>query len=262
MSWRTALIILRFLQSVVDAVARKMSSTGANLGGRYPSALDTIQGMARAREAVATFFNCSPCEVVFGANMTTLTNHVARSVGRDLGSGDNVVVTMLDHDANVTPWRTVASETGAEVRVVPFDVTNCDLDKDQLKTLVDSNTKLVALGGAANSCGTVTDIKEAVAIVKEASAGRALVFVDAVHYAPHQLIDVHDLGCDFLVCSSYKFCGPHAGALYGKKSVLESLTPYKLTACTDLLPSPASCQSSKWETGGKVHILSFRSLKY
>ena len=114
---------------------------------------------------------------------------------------------------------------------------------------MDGNTKLVAIGAAANSCGTVTDISAAVDMVRTASQNKAFVFIDAVHFAPHQIIDVQTLGCDFLVCSSYKFCGPHAGLMYGKKSVLELLTPYKLTACTDLLPSSLSCQSSRWETG-------------
>ena len=237
------------VQDVIKSVCHKMSSTGANLGGSYPSALNTIQDMARARDTVAQFFNCAPAEVVFGANMTSLTSHVSRSVGRDLSRSDNVVVTMLDHDANVTPWTRVAEDAGAQVRVIPFTTDQCTLDMSALRDNVDTNTALVALGAAANSCGSITDIKTAVRMVKEASGGRALVYVDAVHFAPHRLIDVQELGCDFLVCSSYKFCGPHSGAMYGRSSVLESLTPYKLRACTDLLPAPASSQSSKWETG-------------
>ena len=237
------------VQDVIKTVCHKMSSTGANLGGSYPSALNTIQDMARARDTVAQFFNCAPAEVVFGANMTSLTSHVSRSVGRDLSRSDNVVVTMLDHDANVTPWTRVAEDAGAQVRVIPFTTDQCTLDMSALRDNVDTNTALVALGAAANSCGSITDIKTAVRMVKEASGGRALVYVDAVHFAPHRLIDVQELGCDFLVCSSYKFCGPHSGAMYGRSSVLESLTPYKLRACTDLLPAPASSQSSKWETG-------------
>ena len=126
---------------------------------------------------------------------------------------------------------------------------SCSHDLGSLETLVNTNTKLVALGAAANSCGSLTDIKTAVSIIKKASGGTALVYVDAVHLAPHQLIDVQDLGCDFLVCSSYKFCGPHYGALYGRARVLEQLQPYKLSACTDLLPGPASNQSNRWETG-------------
>ena len=226
-----------------------MSVPTANLGGSYPSALDTIQGMARAREVVATFFNCLPCEVVFGANMTTLTGHVARSLAQTLCPGDNIVVTSLDHDANVTPWKLIARDQGCEVRTVQFRREDCLLDLESYSKLVDANTKLVAVGAAANSCGSITDVKTVVDIVKKASGGQALVYVDAVHFAPHHCIDVAQLGCDFLVCSSYKFCGPHAGLMYGNKTVMESLTPYKLSACTDLLPSPLSSQSSRWETG-------------
>ena len=125
----------------------------------------------------------------------------------------------------------------------------CSHNLETLETLVDTNTKLVALGAAANSCGSLTDIKTAVSIIKRASGGGALVYVDAVHLAPHQLMDVRELGCDFLVCSAYKFCGPHYGALYGRASVLQKLEPHKLAACTDLLPCPASNQSNRWETG-------------
>ena len=130
-----------------------------------------------------------------------------------------------------------------------FMKETCLHNLESLETLVDTNTKLVALGAAANSCGSLTDIKSAVSIIKKVSGGGALVYVDAVHLAPHQLIDVRELGCDFLVCSAYKFCGPHYGALYGRASVLERLQPYKLAACTDLLPGPASNQSHRWETG-------------
>ena len=208
------------LQDVISAVSAKMSGTAANLGMTYPSAMETVRGVARAREVVATFLNCSPGEVVFGANMTSITNHLARSVGRTLSKSDNVLLTSLDHDANVTPWKLVAEEHGAEIRVIDFNPTNCCHDLDKLETYCDKNTRLVAIGAAANSCGTLTDIKEVVAVVKRASAGAALVYVDAVHLAPHRLIDVKDLGCDFLVCSSYKFCGPHAGILYGRETLL------------------------------------------
>ena len=236
-------------QTVISAISKQLSSPTANLGGSYSSALETIQGVARARDVTATFFNCSPNEVVFGANMTSITNHLARSIGRTLNEEDNVVVTNLDHDANVTPWVLVANEQNASVRRVDFDLSDCLLDLEALGKNVDKNTKIVAVGAAANSCGSLTPIKTVVEIVKKASDGKALVYVDAVHFAPHQLIDVQDFGCDFLTCSSYKFCGPHAGLMYGKAELLERFEPYKLTACTNLLPGPESCQSSKWETG-------------
>jgi len=236
-------------QSVVAAIAEKLSSPTANLGGTYTSALETIQGVARAREAAASFFNCLPNEVVFGANMTSITNHVARSVGKLLSEDDNIVVTNLDHDANVTPWVLVATERNASVRRIDFDLENCLLDLEALEKNVDKQTKLVAIGAAANSCGSLTPIKTAVEIVKKASDGKALVYVDAVHYAPHKLIDVQDLGCDFLTCSAYKFCGPHAGLMFGKAEQLMKLEPYKLTACSNYLPGPEYGQSSRWETG-------------
>jgi len=235
-------------QSVATAMYNQLLRPVANLGGSYTSALETIQGVARARETAAEFFNCSPQEVVFGPNMTSLTTHLARSVGRELTDQDNVVVTNLDHDGNVTPWVTVAEENSAGVRRIDFSLSNCLLDLEALEKQVDNNTKVVAVGAAANSCGSLTPIKTVVEIVKKASDGKALVYVDAVHFAPHKLIDVQDLGCDFLTCSSYKFCGPHAGLMFGKAEHLTKLKPYKLTACSNLLPSSAS-QSSRWETG-------------
>jgi len=234
-------------QRVVAAVAASLANSTANLGGTYPSAIETIRGMARARDTVAAFLNSSPEEVTFGANMTTLTLHVSRAIGRTLNQADNVVVTNLDHDGNVTPWTLMAEEKGIAVRRVNFKPGCCLLDLDHLENLLDTNTRLVALGAAANSCGSITDIAAAATIVRRLSP-KALLYVDGVHYAPHRLPDVQALGCDLFVCSAYKFCGPHAGILWGRKEVLERLEPFKLTACSNLLPSGAS-QSSRWETG-------------
>ena len=200
-----------------------MSSTASNLGGSYPSAMETVRGVARAREVCAHFFNCSAREVMFGANMTTITSHLARSLGKTLSSSDNILLTSLDHDANVTPWKLVAQEHGAQIRIIDFNPSKCCHDLEKLETNCDKHTKIAAIGGAANSCGSITDIKQAVVAVKRATKGAALVYVDAVHLAPHRLIDVADLGCDFLVCSSYKFCGPHAGILYGKEHLLRNI---------------------------------------
>jgi len=236
-------------QSVVSAMAERLSGPMANLGGSYTSALETIQKVGRARETVGAFFNCKPSEVIFGANMTTITSYIARSIGKTLGENDNIVVTNLDHDGNVTPWTLVAEDKGASVRRIDFDKSNCLLDLEALEKAVDGDTKIVAVGGAANSCGSLTPIKTVVEIVKKASDDKALVYVDAVHLAPHKLIDVQELGCDFLVCSSYKFCGPHAGLAFGKTEVLTKLEPYKLTACSNHLPAGNFGQTSRWETG-------------
>ena len=235
-------------QSVISAISHQLSVPTANCFKGYPSALDTVQCVARAREVAAEFFNCQPNEVVFGANMSTITNHLARSIGKLITDKDNIVVTNLDHDGNVSPWVLAASDKNASVRRINFTKSDCMLDLDELESNIDENTKVVAVGAAANSCGSITSIKEVVDIAKRASNGNAMVY-DAVHYAPHRLIDVQELGCDFLICSAYKFCGPHAGLMYGKEKLLKKLVPYKLSACTDLLPGPETCQSSKWETG-------------
>merc|ERR1711935_304487 len=236
-------------QSVIDAITRRLSSPTANLGGSFPSAKDTIQAVAEARETVALFFNCLPQEVIFGPNMTSLTMNMARSIGEKLLSTDNVVVTRLDHDANHTPWVKVALKAGAKITILDFIQPECYLDLDQLEQVVNENTKLVAVGAASNLVGTLTPIKKVVEIIKQKSRGNALVFIDAVHYAPHKPIDVEDFGCDFLVCSTYKFSGPHAAIMFGKKKLLEELKPFKLTASTELLPSSLNCQSNKWENG-------------
>jgi len=239
----------QYHQSVVDAISLYLSSPTANLAGDYPSAVTTRTTVVEAREAAATFLNCSTEEVTFGANMTTLTMHISRSLSKIFGHHNNVVVTNLDHDGNVSPWVLAARDAGSELRRVDFKKDDCLLDLVALEASVDSNTALVAVGGAANSCGSITDIKKVCQIVKKASFGKALVYVDAVHLAPHILPDVKDLGCDFLVCSSYKFCGPHMGLLYGRKDLMLKLDPYRLSACTDQLPGPKTLQASRWETG-------------
>ena len=236
-------------QSVISAISYELSSTTANLCQSYPSALNVVQNVARAREVAAKFFNCNSYEIVFGPNMTSLTNNIARSLGKLLTDKSNIIVTQLDHDANVSPWVLAANDKKSTVKLIKFEKSNCKLNLDELKSKVDENTKVVALGAAANSCGSITPIKTAVEIVKNASKGKALVYVDAVHYAPHGLIDVQEFGCDFLICSSYKFCGPHAAIMFGKAELLKSLDPCKLKACTELLPGFESCQESRWETG-------------
>ena len=236
-------------QSVISAISNQLSAPTANCFKGYPSAFNTVQCVAKTRQVVAEFFNCRPNEVVFGASMSTITTHLARSIGKTFTEENNIVVTNLDHDGNVSPWVLAANDRQASVRRINFDKNDCLLDLDELESNIDENTKLVAVGAAANSCGSLTPIKNVVEIARNASNGNAMVYVDAVHYAPHRLIDVQELGCDFLTCSTYKFCGPHAAIMYGKEKLLKDLIPYKLSACTDQLPSLKTCQTSKWETG-------------
>jgi cysteine desulfurase family protein (TIGR01976 family) len=185
---------------------------------------------------------CENDEVVFGANMTNLTFSMSRAIGRELQPGDEIVVTRLDHDANVMPW-SVLAEQGITIRVADIHPEDCTLDMVDLSRQINPRTKLVAVGYASNAVGSITDVA---AVVKLAHAVGALVFVDAVHYAPHGAIDVRALDCDFLVCSAYKFFGPHVGILYGKREHLARLHPYKVRPALEEVPS-------RWETGTQNH---------
>jgi cysteine desulfurase family protein (TIGR01976 family) len=200
--------------------------------------------IAGTRKAMADFFNCEANEVVFGQNMTTITFALARAIGRELKAGDEIVVTTLDHDANVAPWRAL-EEMGVVIRQVDIREEDCTLDLEDLKRKITSKTKVVAVGYASNMVGTINPAAE---ITKLVQAAGALMFVDAVHYAPHGLIDVKALDCDFLACSPYKFFGPHMGTLYGKKEHLQRFKPYKVRPATDAIPD---C----WETGTQVQEL-------
>jgi cysteine desulfurase family protein (TIGR01976 family) len=197
-----------------------------------------------ARAAMADFFNCGSNEVVFGQNMTTITFALARAIGRELKPGDEIVVTTLDHDANVAPWRAL-EEKGVVIRQVDIRESDCTLDLDDLKRKITAKTKLVAVGYASNLVGTINPVAE---ITKLAHAAGALMFIDAVHFAPHGLIDVKALDCDFLACSPYKFFGPHMGTLYGKREHLEKFKPFKVRPATNTSPE---C----WETGTQVQEL-------
>jgi cysteine desulfurase family protein (TIGR01976 family) len=197
-----------------------------------------------ARAAMADFFNCDSNEVVFGQNMTTITFALSRAIARELKPGDEIVITTLDHDANVAPWRAL-EEKGVVIRQVDIHESDCTLDLDDLKRKISAKTRLVAVGYASNIVGTINPVAE---ITKLAHAAGALMFIDAVHYAPHGPIDVKALDCDFLVCSPYKFFGPHMGTLYGKKEHLERFKPYKVRPATDASPE---C----WETGTQVQEL-------
>jgi cysteine desulfurase family protein (TIGR01976 family) len=197
-----------------------------------------------ARAAMADFFHCDSKEVVFGQNMTTITFALARSIGRELQPDDEIVVTTLDHDENVAPWRAL-EEKGVVIRQVDIQEADCTLDLEDLKRKITAKTKLVAVGYASNIVGTINPVAE---ITKMAHSAGALMFVDAVHFAPHGLIDVKALDCDFLVCSPYKFFGPHMGTLYGKREHLEKFKPYKVRPATNTSPE---C----WETGTQVQEL-------
>src|SRR5437763_5370567 len=223
---------------VIRAVESYLVSANANTCGAFETSRRNDAIIASTRGTMADFFNCDASEVVFGQNMTTITFALARAIGRELRAGDEIVVTTLDHDANVAPWRALG-EKGVVIRQVDIHEEDCTLDLDDLKRKITGETKLLAVGYASNIVGTINPIAE---IAKLAHAAGALMFVDAVHFAPHGLIDVKALDCDFLVCSPYKFFGPHMGTLYGKREHLQRFKPYKVRPAADAIPD---C----WETG-------------
>ncbi len=229
-------------QRVIDAIANYLSRNNANTGGAFVTSQRTDQMIADARAAMADLFNCAADEVVFGTNMTTLTFALSRALGRELKSGDELLVSCLDHDANVSPW-VCLEERGVKVRTADIKPADCTLDMFDLSAKIRRNTRMVAVGWAANAVGTINDVHE---IVRLAHAAGSMAFIDAVHYAPHGPIDVRALDCDFLACSSYKFFGPHLGILFGKREQMQRLRPYKLRACTEQLPD-------RWETGTQNH---------
>lgn len=197
-------------QSVIERMTDYLLWTNANHGGAFATSRASDQKELAARTAVAQFLNASrPEEIVFGPSMTTLTFHLSRSLAHTLKPGDKIVVTHLDHDANITPWTMIAEERGAEVLWVDFDNQSGKLDIDSLDKALEQKPKIVAIGYASNALGTINPVKE---IIQKAKAVGALTFIDAVQYAPHGIIDVQDLDCDFLSCSSYKFFGPHMSA--------------------------------------------------
>jgi len=231
-------------KQVIDAIQNYFVSANANTYGAFLTSRRNDETILAARAAMADFFNCDSNEVVFGQNMTTITFALARAIGRELKAGDEIVVTTLDHDANVAPWRAL-EEKGVVIRQVGIREADCTLDLDDLKRKVSAKTKLVAVGYASNIVGTINPVAE---ITKVAQAAGALMFVDAVHYAPHGLIDVKALDCDFLACSPYKFFGPHMGTLFGKREHLDKFKPYKVRPATNTSPE---C----WETGTQVQEL-------
>jgi cysteine desulfurase family protein (TIGR01976 family) len=209
-------------RSVVAAMEDYLLRHNANTHWFYPTSEETDEAIARAREALADFVHGSPDEIAFGANMTTLTFHLARALCRAWGPGDEIVVTELDHHANIDPWRALERERGVTVRLVPMRPETGTLDPEDLERAVGPRTRLLALGAASNALGTINDLPRAAALSRSAGA---LFFVDAVHSAPHVPTDVTRLGCDFLACSAYKFYGPHIGMLWGRKDCLDVLDP-------------------------------------
>jgi cysteine desulfurase family protein (TIGR01976 family) len=231
-------------KQVIDAVSNYLTGANANTCGAFETSRRNDAILASSRQAMADFFNCDADEVVFGQNMTTITFALSRAIGRELRPGDEIVITQLDHDANVAPWRAL-EEKGMVIRQVDIREADCTLDLEDLKRKLTNKTKLVAIGYASNAVGTINPVAE---ITRLAHAASALMFIDAVHYAPHGSIDVRALDCDFLVCSPYKFFGPHMGTLYGKREHLLRFKPYKVRPAPDTLPD-------RWETGTQVQEL-------
>ncbi len=228
---------------VVEAMSDYLLNHNANTHWAYPTSHETDEIIDRSRQTLGDFLNASPDEIVFGQNMTTLTFHLARSLGREWGAGDEIIVTELDHHANSDTWRSLERDRGVTIRVMPMDIETGQLDLNDLANLLNEKTKLVAIGAASNILGTINDFEKAVAMARETGA---LSFVDAVHFAAHELIDVKKTGCDFLACSAYKFYGPHIGILYGRKELLEAIDFPKLRPAPDYSPE-------RMETGTQNH---------
>jgi cysteine desulfurase family protein (TIGR01976 family) len=229
---------------VIDAISHYLAHTNANHGGYYATSRESDRVLEQAHRAMADFLGVDdPDCIVFGLSMTSLTFALSRSLARTWKKGDEIIVTRLDHDANVSPWVLAARDAGAEVRIVELDPTDCTLDLADFQKKLSPRTKLVAVGAASNATGGINPIVE---ITRLAHAVGALVFVDAVHYAPHALIDVPAWDCDFLACSAYKFFGPHVGIMWGRRELLEKLEAYKVRPAPDEPPG-------KWMTGTQNH---------
>ena len=228
---------------VVEAMSDYLYHHNANTHWAYPTSAETDAMLEASRVALADFFNATSSEIAFGLNMTTLTFHLARALGYTFSAGDEVVVTELDHHGNVAPWHQLAKERGVEVRTVKMDTATGQLDWQAFEQCVTPRTRLIAVGAASNALGTINDVTRAVRLARQVGA---LVFVDAVHYAPHELVDVRAMDCDFLACSAYKFYGPHVGVLYGKRELLDALDFPKLIPAPDYAPERA-------ETGTQNH---------
>ena len=230
-------------QAVVEAMSDYLYHHNANTHWAYPTSEETDVMIDSARRALADFLNADPTEIVFGANMTTLTFHLARALSRGYKRNDEILVTELDHHANIAPWRALEKERGVKVRMIKMIPETGELDWDDFSRQLSGRAKLVAIGAASNALGTINNVRRA---AEMAHSSGAQIFVDAVHHAPHGLIDVRDWDCDFLACSAYKFYGPHIGILYGRHHLLSSLDFPKLIPASDSAPERA-------ETGTQNH---------
>ena len=231
-------------QRVIDRVAGTLLQANANLGGAFGTSVAADRVLADARQAMADMLHAAtPDEIVFGANMTTLTLHISRCLAARFAPGDEIVLSRMDHDANVTPWVLMARDRGLVVKWIDFDTHACEFPDDALDRVLTDRTRLVAVGYASNCLGTINDVST---MSRKARAAGALMFVDAVQLAPHRPIDVAEIGCDLLVCSAYKFFGTHVGVLWGRGALLEEIPAYKVRPAHDTAPE-------KFETGTQNH---------
>jgi cysteine desulfurase family protein (TIGR01976 family) len=241
---------------VAEAMADYLYHHNANTHWAYPTSEETDAAIETARQTCAEFLNASPAEIAFGANMTTLTFHLARALARDWGSGDEVIVTELDHHANIDPWQRLARERGITVRTVRMVPESGQIDWKDFADSIGPRTRLVAIGAASNALGTINDLARAISLARSV---KAKVFVDAVHYVPHELADVRALDCDFLAMSGYKFYGPHIGVLYCKSDLLETIDFPKLIPSPDTGPERAETGTQNQEgmvgTGAAIDFL-------
>ncbi len=232
-------------QQVMEAMQDYLLYANSNTHGAFITSQRTDMIIQEARQAMADFLNCAPDEIVFGANMTTLTFAFSRALAKRFSPGDEIVITMLDHDANIAPWRAIARDNNLIIRQIDIHPETGALDMEDAKAKITDKTKLVAFGYASNALGIINDVE---ALIQLAHNAGALCYVDAVQFAPHGPIDVQKLDCDFLVCSAYKFFGPHVGILFGKKTLLDDIQPYKVAPAGNETPD-------KFETGTLAHEL-------
>jgi cysteine desulfurase family protein (TIGR01976 family) len=226
-------------RSVIEAVNQYYTRFNANLGGPFETSVESGRVLDEARRDMALMLGADPEEIVFGANMTTLTFHASRALTRDLGPGDEILVTRIDHDGNVAPWLLAAEDRGVTVRHADIDAESCTVDIDDFAAKLSDRTRIAAFNWASNGAGTISDVEAMARLAREAGA---ISYVDAVQFAPHGPMDVHAVGCDFLAVSAYKFFGPHVGVLYGRHELLERIRPYKVRPAHDEPPG-------SWETG-------------
>jgi len=231
-------------QSVANAISDYLLHTNSNRSAPFAVSRESDERVEAGHSAMAAFLGTPDAgEIIFGQNMTSLTFALSRAISKSWSPGDEILVSQLDHDANVSPWVQAARDAGVTVHHIPINLEDCTLDQVAYRNLLSERTKLVAIGYASNATGTVNPVKEMIAAAQEVGA---ITFIDAVHMAPHRRINVSDLGCDFLCCSAYKFFGPHIGIMYGRRNLLESLPAYKLRPSPDTLPG-------RWMTGTQSH---------